>query len=696
MLTPSYPIGALVLACAIILAMPCPGQESSGAIAELQQEPKKQTWDTGGLQKRIESALERHAGKASAAAVFLSEKNEELGRIRVGGSKVMPTASLIKFPIMVEVYRQAELGEVDLDSMITLREEDKVPGSGILTEHFSAGAKLSLKDAVRLMIRYSDNTATNLVLDQIGLQSTADSMKRMGFPETQVHSKVYLRNSSFAPKRSDLYGLGSTTASDMVGIYERLLRQELLTPASCEAILEHLFTCDDNQKIARHLPVEARLAHKTGAVNRSRTDAGIIYLGDIKIVLCVLTTKNEDRSWGLDNEAEQLIAGVAKRCVLFAQEKTRPAEQQPTELANGSHGLLVEALQRTLNKRIKSWLSIDGDFGPATEAAVKSFQRKSKLEESGVVNKATWAALGTLQLNDDPVPSPEVVNREVLERAPALKLNAPPETTAKSWVIIDADNGQLLAHKEGNRTRDIASTTKLMTALLVFELAKAHPQVMEEVITFSERADQTIGSTAGVRAGERVPVSELLYGLLLPSGNDASVAIAEYFGARLSKPTETTIGKRSAAESYELFIAAMNRRAKSLGMSGTHFTNPHGLTEPGHQSTAVDLAKLALVAWAIPEFRKYVGTRQRGCRLESVNGYRRDVLWENTNRLLAQDGFWGFKTGTTSAAGACLVSIGSNESEKTTQTSIVVVLGSANSQARYVDSKNLYRWIWSR
>ena len=112
----------------------------------------------------------------------------------------MPTASLIKFPVMIETYRQAAAKKVDLDRVLTLKEADKVPGSGVLTNHFTAGATFTLRDAVRLMIAFSDNTATNLVLDAIGIGATAATMEKLGYPNTKIHSKVFRRDTSVFPR----------------------------------------------------------------------------------------------------------------------------------------------------------------------------------------------------------------------------------------------------------------------------------------------------------------------------------------------------------------------------------------------------------------------------------------------------------------------------------------------------------------
>ena len=109
---------------------------------------------------------------------------------------------------MIEAYRQAAAKKVDLSSTVVLKEQDKVPGSGILTSHFTAERSFTLRDAVRLMIAFSDNTATNLVLDAVGMGSTAATMETMGYPNTKIHSKVFRRDTTVFPERSKQFGLG--------------------------------------------------------------------------------------------------------------------------------------------------------------------------------------------------------------------------------------------------------------------------------------------------------------------------------------------------------------------------------------------------------------------------------------------------------------------------------------------------------
>ena len=136
--------------------------------------------------------------------------------------------------------------------------------------------------------------------------------------------------------------------------------------------------------------------------------------------------------------------------------------------------------------------------------------------------------------------------------------------------------------------------------MLVTELTQKDPKVLDEVVTFSERADKTPGSSSEVKAGEKLPVSELLYGMMLPSGNDATVAFAEHFGDRLADDKD----KEAHRDAYDSFVSAMNRKAAELGMTSTHFNNTHGLPSAGHVTTARDLAQLAYALFRFPIFAR--------------------------------------------------------------------------------------------
>lgn len=640
------------------------------------------------LAERLLPLIENHRGKVAVAVKHL-ETGESFTH---NADEPMPTASLIKFPLMVATYRGEADGRLDLNRMIELTDDDKVPGSGILTPHFSAGTKISLRDAIQLMIVYSDNTATNLVIDQVGLPATAQLMEQLGHPETKLHSKVFRRDTSIFPERSKKYGLGSTTAGDMVELLEKLHAGELVSKEASRKMYEHLLACADGNKLARKLPEGTKLAHKGGSVGDARTDAGIMETPAGPIAVCVLTAENEDHSWTADNEGELLCAEIGS--IVYRHFNPSGVPLAPTiarVLKLGSEGELVESLQRTLNARLdpSPELGVDGDFGPMTEAAVIRFQKQSELEANGAVGPEMWRALGPLVTADEPVPDPEIINTSFIKKSAPDPLGGQPFVTCKAWAIADGQTGKLLWGYNDAEPRDPASTTKIMTAYLVARLAEDDPAVLKETVTFSQRADDTSGSTAGVRAGEQVSVGDLMYGLLLPSGNDASVALAEHFGARLAKSNGDAA---EDADPYRQFVAAMNRTADELGMKESHFENTHGLTHADHKISARDMVVLSRAAMQLPEFRRRVGTVKYGCTLQSLIGYERNVVWRNTNRLLRTEGYDGVKTGTTGAAGACLVSHG----RRGDQELIIVVLGSSSSDGRYADTRNLYRWAWQQ
>ncbi len=222
--------------------------------------------------------------------------------------------------------------------------------------------------------------------------------------------------------------------------------------------------------------------------------------------------------------------------------------------------------------------------------------------------------------------------------------------SADSAVLIDWNTGRMLYAKEAGRPRPMASTTKIMTGLLILERGN-----LSDVVSVSRRAAATPGSSMPLRAGERLSLERILYGILMRSGNDASVAAAEHI-----------------AGSEAAFVAAMNARARALGAYNTQFRNPHGLTALGHYSTAYDLALIARAALSNPVFADIVATREK---LFVTPEEERQVTLRNTNRLLwSFEGADGVKTGTTSAAGKCLVASATRGDEKL----IAVVLHSSD------------------
>jgi len=230
---------------------------------------------------------------------------------------------------------------------------------------------------------------------------------------------------------------------------------------------------------------------------------------------------------------------------------------------------------------------------------------------------------------------------------------------AKAFVLMDPISGRFLLEKNSEEKRAMASTTKIMTAIIALEKGGLKSQ-----IKVSPKAASIGGSSFYLKSGEALSLESMLYGLLLPSGNDAAVAIAEHIGG-----TE------------EKFVKMMNQKALKLGALNTHFTNPHGLDDPEHYTTAKDLALIAKYAWNNNKFREIVQTKTK----EIKDGdYTRQIF--STNRLLWQfHGADGIKTGYTGNAGKCLVATAYKNGFRL----ISVVLGSHN---HFEDSQKLLNY----
>lgn len=198
------------------------------------------------------------------------------------------------------------------------------------------------------------------------------------------------------------------------------------------------------------------------------------------------------------------------------------------------------------------------------------------------------------------------------------------EVSAAAAVLMDADSGRLLYEKNGEKRMLIASTTKLMTALVALEQGGLQQEI---TVTGGHMAE---GSSMYLRPGEKLTLETLLYGLLLSSGNDAALAVTECMGGAVP------------------FVARMNEKAAELGMENTHFANPNGLDDEAHYSTAEDMAKLAAAAMDDPVLRRVASTKTARIGGRTLT---------NHNKLLSRvEGCVGLKTGYTKAAGRTLVS----------------------------------------
>src|SRR5256714_7541102 len=207
----------------------------------------------------------------------------------------------------------------------------------------------------------------------------------------------------------------------------------------------------------------------------------------------------------------------------------------------------------------------------------------------------------------------------------------PPVVDARAWLLLDATSGQSIASRNPKERIEPASLTKLMTAVLSFAALKGRSPALGQSIRVSERAWRTAGSRMFIEPRRPVTVEELLHGMIVQSGNDACIALAE-----------------AIAGSEPAFVERMNREAGRLGMTGTNFTNASGLPDPGHYSTANDLA--LLTSALIREYPEYY-------KLYSEREYRyNDITQRNRNQLLWLDpNVDGVKTGHTESAGYSLI-----------------------------------------
>lgn len=253
----------------------------------------------------------------------------------------------------------------------------------------------------------------------------------------------------------------------------------------------------------------------------------------------------------------------------------------------------------------------------------------------------------------------------------------PPEIAARAYLLVDVTAGQVLAAKDADKAVEPASLTKLMTAYLVFDALKAGKISLTQTFPVSERAWKMPGSRMFIDPKMQVPVEDLIKGMIVQSGNDATVALAEGVGG-----------------SVDRFVQMMNEQAKVLGMTGSSFRNPEGLTVAGHQTTARDLATLA--TRLMRDFPEYVGyyaiQRYRYPGTPAANDTNRNLL------LFRDPSVDGLKTGHTDAAGYCLVATARRpvaalgEGAQGQRRLLSVVLGAASENARAAESQKLLNW----
>lgn len=344
------------------------------------------------------------------------------------------------------------------------------------------------------------------------------------------------------------------------------------------------------------------------------------------------------------------------------------AIERISTVQKGSRGAMVRRVQSKLIRLGLLSGSADGVFGSQTEAALLSFQESliaqgaAGLEANGVADAATRGYLfGDLSGYKFNAP-------RYYDSADPLSLT-PGNLYAEAAILIDADTGEVLFAKNENRKMYPASTTKIMTLLLAVEHGG-----LDTMVTVPDSAGTVPGDSSRVPVwpGERMPFRDLLYGLMIRSGNDAANAIA------------TLIGGSVAA-----FVEQMNERASELGLTGTHYVNPHGYHDDGHYTTALDMAVLSYTALKNSKFRQIVSTHSytmaATAKRQSLTLNNKYSILDETSQYYDPDAF-GIKTGYTSKAGQCYVGAAARGG----RTLICVVFKSGRKADKWVDAKRMF------
>ncbi len=274
------------------------------------------TATAGDLQAQLDALARSHRGKLALFARHLKTG----ATVAIDADRPVPTASVIKLPILLEAFAQVKAGRLSLGEKIILREGDKVPGSGILT-FLHGGLELTLEDALVLMMTMSDNTAANLVLDKVGIAAVNRRLAAMGLKQTYLYKKVFRPVEGPVPEDQKLFGLGKTTAREMAAVLESLERCDLEAPPLCRRMIEIMQNQQSRIMIARFLETadtsepKSQIAAKLGELDDVKAEVALVYTRTGPIVLSIFTYDNQDQRWVADNEAYVWIGRAARTIV---------------------------------------------------------------------------------------------------------------------------------------------------------------------------------------------------------------------------------------------------------------------------------------------------------------------------------------------------------------------------------------------
>jgi beta-lactamase class A len=283
------------------------------------------------LQKQLNKMSARFHGKVGLYAINMKSGDS----VELNADEPVQTASVIKLPIMVEVFAQVAAGQRSLQDKLVLTKDNQVPGSGILGQ-LQPGLELTLYDAVVLMMDLSDNTATNMVIDHIGIAAVNARVKAMGLKDTYLYKKVFKPAEGIMPPDQAKFGLGKTTAREMAQVMESIegcaagAKPPAHAPANwngvndaglCRQMIDIMRNQQYRNMIPHYLETidtsdqGSAIADKIGDLDDVRNDVALIYSKAGPLVISVFTYENKDQTWMAENEAEHLIARMAKLIV---------------------------------------------------------------------------------------------------------------------------------------------------------------------------------------------------------------------------------------------------------------------------------------------------------------------------------------------------------------------------------------------
>jgi beta-lactamase class A len=277
------------------------------------------------LDQRIQQAIQTFPGNVSLYA-----KNLDTGATyQLRGDAPVPTASTIKLPIMIELFAEAEAGNLDWNQKLTLTDQDKVSGSGVLIE-FSAGDALPIRDLMHLMIVVSDNTATNLILDRIGGNPVNARMLQLGLTQTAVLRKIMQGNNISGTTNegskpgNEQWGTGRSCPHDMVLLLEKLYRGELVSQAASSEMLAVLKRQQYHDGAGRDMN-NIVIASKSGALDRLRSDVAILYTKQGPVAMAITVNNIPEVNYGADNPGNLLISRISE---ILVEELALPVKNQ--------------------------------------------------------------------------------------------------------------------------------------------------------------------------------------------------------------------------------------------------------------------------------------------------------------------------------------------------------------------------------